>query len=79
MSHQDAYPALRDEDRERARKLMDEEILFVRDALLRSMDCEAESVEVASKDAVLEIQVVRGDGPGVQVVLWWVVGLRTKR
>ena len=50
LSHQHIYEALRDGDRERARTEMLEHVVFVRDALLQSLDGEAE-------DAVLQAQM----------------------
>ena len=53
-SHQAIYIAMRDGDIERAQREMHEHILFVRDALLRSMGPDAETVASEAEDALIE-------------------------
>jgi DNA-binding FadR family transcriptional regulator len=57
VSHQRIYLAMRDGDRKQAQREMQEYILFVRDALLRSLEVKATIGDIDVEEAVLEPQV----------------------
>lgn len=56
-SHQKIYAALRDGDRKRAQREMQDHILFVRDTLLRSLEPDAEMATNDVEEALLETSV----------------------